>query len=186
MLGGTSDTLWNPVSTAGTNLLFADGSGASGVSVSVSGFVGNASNGSQVNPILNDWVYGFSNVMTITIGGLLANSAFDLAFYNGFYWQDYTISGQAGLIASTRPNTGSSAGAPPFTTDKYATLQNVMSDANGMITITDTPVAGGPFGLSSEIAGLQIQQLATVPEPTTTALLALGLLGMGFARRRTH
>jgi hypothetical protein len=187
VLGSASDTLWNSVSSLAANLLFVDGSGASGASVSVTGFVGNAANGSQVNPILNDWVYGLSNVMTITIGGLAANSAFDLAFYNGFYWQDYTISGQAGLLASTRPDSSiSSAGAPPFTADKYAILQNVMSDSIGVIAILDTPLTGGRFGLSSEIAGLQIQQLATVPEPTTTALLVLGLLGAGFARRRKH
>ena len=31
-----------------------------------------------------------------------------------------------------------------------------------------------------------LEQIASAPEPTTTALLALGLLGMGYARRRTH
>jgi len=182
VLGGATDTTWNPLSNTASNLLFADGSGASGVSVSVTGFVGNASNNSQTNPILNDWLYGFSNLMTISIEGLAANSIFDLAFYNGFYWQDFTVPSQAGLLASTRPNTSSSAGAPPFTTDKYAILQNVMSDATGAITILDTPVSGGPYGLSSSIAGLQIQHMASVPEPSTLALFTLGI--MGFALRR--
>jgi hypothetical protein len=177
VLGDTSDTIWNPVSNSAPDLLLADGTGASGVSVSVSGFVGNFSNGSQANPILNDWLYGLGNLMTISIEGLAANSTFNLAFYNGFYWQDFTVPGQAGLIASTRPNRSSSAGAPPFSTDKYAILQNVMSDANGAISILDTPM-GGSFGLSSSIAGLQIQQVRPIPEPSTLAIFALGLLGL--------
>jgi hypothetical protein len=102
VLGDSSDTRWNSVGVSGTNLLVADGSGASGVSVSVSGFIGNFANGTQVNPLINDWVCGGGNVMTSTIGGLDANSAFDLAFYNGIYWQDYTVSSQAGLMASRR------------------------------------------------------------------------------------
>ena len=37
------------------------------------------------------------------------------------------------------------------------------------------------------IGGLALLSTSQVPEPTTTALLALGLLGIGFARkRRTH
>ena len=185
VLGGASDTIWNPVSNTNSNLLFADGSGASAVSVSVTGFVGNAANGSQVNPILNDWLYGLTNPMTISIQGLAANSVFDLAFFNGFYWQDYTILGQPGLLASTRPNTTSSEGAPPFTADKYAILQNVISDANGVITIIDTAVNGGAQTIaSSSIAGLQIEQVTTVPEPTSTALLGLGGLALMLRRRR--
>lgn len=185
VLGSASDTIWNGVGAVSSNLLFADGSGPSGVSAAVTNHVGGASNGSQVNPILNDWLYGYGNVITITVSGLLANSTFDLAFYNGFYWQDFTIQGQAGLIASTRPDSFiSSAGAPPFTADKYAILQSVMSDANGVITILDTGVAGGRHGSSSAIAGLQIQQVNSVPEPTTVILFGIGLAGVGFSRRR--
>lgn len=188
VLGGASDTIWNPVANTDSNLQFADGSGASGVSVEVLGFIANHANGSQANPILNDWLYGSGgNSMTITIEGLEANSMFDLAFYNGFYWQDFSIPGQAGLIASTKPNGSPSAGGPPFTADKYAILQNVMSDATGAISILDTPVSGGPYGLSSSIAGLQIQQVTTaalVPEPATFALLGIGLAGIGFRKKK--
>ena len=108
--------------------------------------------------------------MTIIIEGLVANSMFDLAFYNGFYSQDFTIPGQAGLIASTRPN-GSS-----FTTDAYAILQNVMSDASGSISILDTPVT------YSSIAGLQIQSVSSVPEPSIFAVFALGIIGLASRR----
>ena len=38
VLGSASDTVWNPVANSGTSLLFSDGSGASSISVSVSGF----------------------------------------------------------------------------------------------------------------------------------------------------
>jgi hypothetical protein len=58
VLGNVSDTTWNPLANSGTNLLFSDGSGASSVSVSVSGFVANYSNNAQANPIFNDWLYG--------------------------------------------------------------------------------------------------------------------------------
>ena len=171
VLGSASDIIWNPVANNATNLFFSDGSGPSGVNVSVSGFLANYANGSQSNPILNDWLYGNNGgSMTIIIEGLVANSMFDLAFYNGFYSQDFTIPGQAGLIASTRPN-GSS-----FTTDAYAILQNVMSDASGSISILDTPVT------YSSIAGLQIQSVSSVPEPSIFAVFALGIIGLASRR----
>jgi hypothetical protein len=182
VLGSASDTVWNPVANSGTSLLFSDGSGASSISVSVSGFIANHSNGAQTNPILNDWLYGNgSNPMTISIEGLAANSIFDLAFYNGFYWQDFTIQGQPGLIASTRPNGSSSSISGPFSSDKYAILQSVMSDASGTITILDTPLSGVPYGRNSSIAGLQIQSVS-VPEPSTLAIFALGMIGLASRR----
>mgnify|MGYP001819180538 FL=1 len=39
-----------------------------------------------------------------------------------------------------------------------------------------------PFG---GVGSIGIRQVATTPEPTTLALLSLGLVGLGFARRRT-
>jgi len=186
VLGSPSDTTWNAVGTSGTDLLFSDGSGSSAVDISITNYVGSFANAQQANPILRDWVYGFGNVMTITISDLDANSLYDVALYNGFYWQDYTVPGQPGLLASTRPDPFiGSAGAPPFPSGTYGVLEGVVSDASGTITIIDTPVSGGRYGLSSEISGLQIQRrggaVNAPPESPTDGDTAANLVAEGAA-----
>ncbi len=113
-LGSGSDTIWNPVGpsgSGGTNLLYADGSGPSGVSIHTTHTNGH-SNNIQANPLLNDWLYTYNTQETITISGLASNSIVDIAFYDGFYWQDFTVPSQTGLIAQVEP-TGPVT-APPF------------------------------------------------------------------------
>jgi hypothetical protein len=166
-LGIASNTAWNPVCYSGTNLVYADGSGNSGISITTT-HTGSASNGLQSNPLLIDWVYSFNAQETITISGLVPNSTVDIAFYNGFYWQDFTVPAQPGLTAQTRPNYASgSAGAPPFPTATYGILRGVTADGTGQIVILDTPVPGG-IGLAATIAGMQIAVAANSP-PTADA-----------------
>jgi hypothetical protein len=44
--------------------------------------------------------------------------------------------------------------------------------------------AGGSCSRTSNLANFAIDNIETVPEPTTFALLGLGLAGLAFARRR--
>ena len=188
VLGGAGDTLWNRVSGAtATNLSYADGSGTSGVSLQVGGSIGSFRNDTQENDILRDWIYGSGGSaasLTITLSGLATNTSYDLAFYNGFYWQDYSVPSQPSLLAQTRPDyVNDDSDIIPFPTGTSATLIGVVSDANGQIVILDTAASGGTAGPNSAIAGLQIQQSVSVPEPSTA--IAMGLLGVvGFAGNR--
>ncbi|QYZ66150.1 MAG: hypothetical protein HPY30_09200 [Gammaproteobacteria bacterium (ex Lamellibrachia satsuma)] len=158
VLGSGSDTLWNPAGpsgSGGTNLLYADGSGSSGISVTTTHGASFA-NGSQPNPLLIDWIYTFNLQETITISGLAANSTYDIAFYDGFYWADFTISAQPGLIAQVKP--AGAVSAPPFPMAAYGVLSGAISDGSGIITITANAVPGGFYGVASTIAGMQILQ----------------------------
>lgn len=168
VLGSVSDTIWNNIGPGGgTNLNYADGSGPSGVSIATT-YTSTFANGSQVNPLLFDWVYTTNPQETIVISGLAPNSAFDIAFYDGFYWQDFTVPAQPGLIAQVRPNFHlGSAGAPPFPIDTYGILHGVISNASGQITILDTSVSGGPAGQASTIAGMQILLTGPTNAPPT-------------------
>jgi len=47
-----------------------------------------------------------------------------------------------------------------------------------LITVTSD------LGTSGLVGSIGIRQIATTPEPTTIALLSLGLAGLGFSRRR--
>ena len=158
VLGSNSDTIWNPVGplgSGGTNLQYADGSGLSGISVTTTH--GNSfANGTQSNPVLYDWVYTINTQETITVSGLAANSTYDIAFYDGFYWADFTISAQPGLIAQVKP--AGAVSAPPFPMATYGVLSGAISDGSGVIIITANAVPGGLYGVASTIAGMQILQ----------------------------
>ena len=159
VLGSASDTIWNPVGplgSGGTNLLHANESGPSGVSVTTTYNTGYA-NGTQSNPALYDWTYNsLSTQSTITISGLAENSTYDIAFYDGFYWADFTISAQPGLIAQVKPV--GAVSAPPFPISTYGVLSGAISNGSGTITITANAVSGGLYGVASTIAGMQILQ----------------------------
>jgi PEP-CTERM motif len=51
-------------------------------------------------------------------------------------------------------------------------------------TTTGAASAVGPYGVSVNLAGLAFLGSATVPEPSTLAILGLGLAGLGVTRRR--
>jgi hypothetical protein len=198
IFGNNTDTYWNSLSYAGfTNLRYADGF-VSDVDVTTTfdgSFTNPVSGGSinRTNDLLRDRVFGTtgtppgSEAETVTLSGLSANTAYDIVLYNGFYAQIYSIAGQ-GISASTDPAEFSANNDYPWTEGlEYAILESAMSDSSGELVITVTPYPGSnsAFGVNSAIAGLQIQQSAgSVPEPTTLALLSLGLAGLGFTRRR--
>ncbi|MCX7085668.1 MAG: PKD domain-containing protein [Methylococcales bacterium] len=165
VLGSASDTFWNSVGlSGGTNLLYADGTGSSGVSITTTLYTNTYNNNVQINPLLNDWLYTFNGQPTITISGLAPNSTVDIALYDGFYWQDFTVPTQSGLIAQVRPDSSlGSANAPPFPAGAYGILRGVISDNIGQITILDTSVPGGRFGKAATIAGMQIALVNTQP-----------------------
>lgn len=167
VLGSSSDTIWNPVGpvgSGGTNLLYADGSGPSGISVTTTHTYQYA-NGTQQNHVLIDWVYTWNTQETITISGLAANSTYDIAFYEGFYWHNFTVPAQPGLIAQVKP-TGAVI-APPFPMAVYGILSGVISDGTGVITITANAVPGGNYGVASTIAGMQVLQTNIVTDTDT-------------------
>jgi cytoskeletal protein CcmA (bactofilin family) len=161
VLGSGSDTLWNPVGpngSGGTNLLYADGSGTSGISVTAT-HTGTYANLAQPNPLVIDWIYTWNIQETITISGLAPNSTFDLSFYDGFYWADFTVLGQPGPIAEVRPMPTTSQCLDASTTnDCNGTMSDIVSDGSGNITIIADALSGGAYGVASTIAGMQILQ----------------------------
>lgn len=60
--------------------------------------------------------------------------------------------------------------------------------ADGLVSLSGTHLseAAGSGSFQVDFMSLDITTDATVPEPTSIALLGLGLLGLGFARRKTN
>ena len=210
ILGTGLDTTWNSVGvgTAGsaesTNLDYADGSGPSGVAVTVDGlwdFEGaNLTNPtvSGTNPLLGDRIaYLTPNALaTITLTGLTAGQLYDIVLYTGFYAQVYSIIDQPGITATIDPvyPGGASSNYPNWDPgEEYVVLASVVADLSGEVGILVAPFngindfpghpdSGADLNSYAEIAGVQIQ---SVPLPAAVYLFGAGLLGLaGIARRK--
>jgi len=180
IFGSVADTHWNAVNEgSASNLTFSDGASSS-ISVA-STFSSSYSNlSSYSHALLADRLYGTpaNATQTITLSGLAANAAFNIALYNGFYAQHYSIEGQSSISASIDPVAAGSANIDfmnwgPGT--EYVTLDSVMSNSNGEIVISVTPLDGitAYHPKNSAIAGLQVQSL---PVPAAVWLFGSGLL----------
>jgi len=112
--------------------------------------------------------------------GVFNTSPFDwsdyhIEFYDPLFQQpidNALLDVQNGIfsVVEVMPNAVWFSGGTQYSGPMY--LQN-------LITITADL---NPFG---GVGSIGIRQVTTTPEPTTLALLSLGLVGLGFARRRT-
>ena len=214
ILGTGADTTWNSVNVGtpnnveSTNLDYADGTGASGVAVTVDGawdFNGNNTDpgGTAVgtNPLLGDRIANVTpnEPATITLTGLTAGQLYDIVLYAGFYAQDYSISGQS-ITATINPvyPGGASSSYPDWQSgEEYVVLASVVADSSGEVGILVDPLSctlptsgifcgsldsGSDTNGYAEIAGMQIQ---AVPLPAAMYLFGTGLLGLaGIAKRK--
>lgn len=178
-----SNTHWNVVGpNPSASLLESDGTTNSGITVTntlTSSFLnsGNALLADRIISAVSGLAY------QISLAGFTPNREMDLYFYNGFYAQEYSVSGVG--TATTQPdiNSASLNVGSWVEGEEYGVIQNVVADGSGNVTINVNPQTSfGGLGTFGTIAGMQIATGAVVPEPSSAVLLGGALLAL--VRRR--
>jgi len=86
-----------------------------------------------------------------------------------------------GLISG---GNSSSSVMPPVPFQIGSTLGGASSYAGFTVTVSSSVTLGGPVGGSTGQVLLSFDETSGIPEPSTYALISVGLIGLGFARRR--
>ena len=176
-----------PVTASGTGLPSPDGCGTNNFDCGVffKPFSGNAANGPatgrlfQDNPAVPGMLYQLRGWAGAEANALMADATLSIRFLNG------ANADIGGATLSLLPTLTTDNGLP-FDYKLYQVLATAPAGAVtvraevAMIGATPNPLGGGQAFVVDDIS-LQNH----VPEPTTFALVALGLAGMmGFVRRR--
>jgi hypothetical protein len=195
VLGGLGET-WNQASGTYTGIL--DSTGASST-INISGLSGGTDEG-PANSIFtgNSNEFGKGNNQTIAISGLAAGGSYDIYIYalshNTGSWGNlsdterasgaFTTSNVSGNGTSQSLDNGiTGTNATTFTAgSNYVLFQTIVADGSGNISIL-ADATDGAGATRLHINGLQIAQIAAVPEPSAALLGALGVLGL-LRRRR--
>lgn len=101
----------------------------------------------------------------------------DGVFFNGFYVGDLTQQGFFSPLANLRPGPGALAGITGLTTSWFDVTPWYVPGVNTVAVTVDQSAAW--------VNEIEVSQLiATVPEPSTWALMIVGVGATGFALRR--
>lgn len=136
--------------------------------------------GSPYSNLMQDLIYA-NNPDTITLSGLTPNQAYELVLYNA---GDQNVG--AGRTSTftvngiTETSVWNGTANTLISGVDYAEFAAATSDASGKLVI-NFGVTGGSGALETDLDGFQLTP--DVPEPTTLALLGLGVVG-GVAWRR--
>jgi hypothetical protein len=183
--GAASDTgtFWNDAGVVnGTyqNLLQSDGVTVTNVGLQLRGW-GGTYNYSGANKLTYDRFYGpYTGYAYVDINGLSANTYYDIYAYASYWNSQYSVDGAAPATA-----TGNSLTTAWVEGDQYVKLTG-LADQMGDLTLTVYAGGGSEW---TTIAGLQISESGAasvaanaVPEPSTLAIFAIGLMGLASRR----
>ncbi len=198
LLGSAGDT-WNGFAGAsGSNRPLVDSNGlSSGLTVSFSadgvyneicsGSPGGSSYcGTPYESLLRDYLYvDIGRVGTVTLSGLMAGASYDLVLYSA---PNRLRARNTTFTANGVTEVSSFDGLSDTLIDGVSYVDmRVVADTNGRIAITFAEAGrppGSGAGREGNLNGLQLRTVIEVPEPTSLALAAAGLLLAAGVRRR--